>query len=106
MLDLHQSKEIVSIKRHSITDKIVANPVSESKVAELREESIVLTSKVDVADWKSAGNVILEWFDLNYCPNIITLSKKRALVELRTSMIRPSFLFPLSSVSLESLFHY
>lgn len=49
---------------------------------ELKEESVILVSQEEIEAWDLLGEVLQQFLALDYCPNIITLSRKRALVEL------------------------
>lgn len=62
---------------------MVADPIDQRKVAEYREETVILSSVRDMLNWEEASSRISGIFELKYVPNIILLTS-RAVAELRS----------------------
>lgn len=56
--------------------------MAQAKVDELREESLLLCSDDEIEDWSPTSELLGESLNLSYKPNIIVLTKKRAVVEI------------------------
>lgn len=80
---------------------MIAERVSKSKVKELLEESVVLSSNDDVNDWSVARDALQSVLDLDYSPSIIVITRRRALAELLSAEDQAKALL-LSEFKLES----
>lgn len=82
-MNLNPGLSTVEIIRKYITEKVVAEPVSNEIVEELRKEIVVLSAIEEVLSWDAVGGKVEVCLNLSYRLGVLTL-KKRALVEMKS----------------------
>lgn len=83
VLDIDNGGNRVTIKRSVEVQRLIATLVDPEKDEELREESIALASEVDILNWYNVGDALKQSLQLKYIPKIITMTRRKALVELQ-----------------------
>lgn len=102
VMNLNPGASMVEIQRRQGVEKVFAEPVSHDIVAELRSELVILSSSSIIDSWDSLFLELLKKMDASFCPRIIPLSNRRALLEVK-SVVDRDCLLELMSISVDGV---
>lgn len=83
VLDMNSGNNQVTIRRKVLNEKVVSGVVSQTKIEELRDESVVMISNREVDNWSRVGGWFQQTLKLSYMSNVTIVTRKRALLELQ-----------------------
>lgn len=78
---------MIELRKHE-AERIMPDPVSHEVVAELRNELVALTSPVDLTCWDDIAEEVMKLLKLSYGPKVLLLTKRRVLLEVKSSEVR------------------
>lgn len=64
-------------------ERVVAENISHEAVHELRSEWVVVTAQNDLGEWNALSKVVQNRAELNYCPEVTVITKRRALLNVK-----------------------